>query len=220
MQLFTSTVGRKVLMAITGQFLVLFIIVHLLGNSSIFIPGGINAYAEHLHALPPLVWGFRLVILCVAIIHIFFGVQLSLENRAANPDTYAVKNLKEATLSSTSMLYTGLLLLAFILYHLLQFTVRATPDIKVGVDALGRVDVFGMVTNSFSHGIIAVLYIAAMVVLFLHLSHGIQSFFQTMGWNNDKSRPVFSTIGKVAAVVFLLGYASIPFVIVTGILKG
>lgn len=220
MQLFTSTVGRKVLMAITGQFLVLFIIVHLLGNSSIFIPGGLNAYAEHLHALPPLVWGFRLVILCVAAIHIIFGIQLSLENRAANPDSYAVKNLKRATLSSTSMLYTGLLLLTFILYHLLQFTVRATPDIKVGVDALGRVDVFGMVTNSFSHGIIAFIYIAAMVVLFLHLSHGIQSFFQTMGWNNDKSLPVFSKIGKVAAVVFLLGYASIPFVIVTGILKG
>ena len=220
MQLFTSTVGRKILMAITGQFLVLFIIVHLLGNSSIFIPGGLNAYAEHLHALPPLVWGFRLVILCVATIHIIFGIQLSLENRAANPDSYAVKNLKRATLSSTSMLYTGLLLLAFILYHLLQFTVRATPDIKVGVDALGRVDVFGMVTNSFSHGIIAFIYIAAMVVLFLHLSHGIQSFFQTMGWNNDRSLPVFSKIGKVAAVVFLLGYASIPFVIVTGILKG
>ncbi|MRR59468.1 MAG: succinate dehydrogenase cytochrome b subunit, partial [Deltaproteobacteria bacterium] len=217
---FTSTVGRKVLMAITGQFLVLFIIAHLLGNSSIFIPGGLNAYAEHLHALPPLVWGFRLVILCVAAIHIIFGIQLSLENRAANPDSYAVKNLKRATLSSTSMLYTGLLLLTFILYHLLQFTVRATPDIKVGVDALGRVDVFGMVTNSFSHGIIAFIYIAAMVVLFLHLSHGIQSFFQTMGWNNDKSLPVFSKIGKVAAVVFLLGYASIPFVIVTGILKG
>ena len=220
MQLFTSTVGRKVLMAITGQFMVLFVIVHMLGNSSIFIPGGINAYAEHLHALPPLVWAFRLVMICVASIHILFGIQLSLENRAANAETYAVKNLKKATMASTSMLYTGLLLLAFIIYHLLHFTVRVTPDIKIGVDAIGRIDVFGMVTNSFSYGIVAFIYIAAMVVLFLHLSHGIQSFFQTMGWNNDKTLPVFGKIGMVAAVVLLLGYASIPFVIVTGILKG
>ncbi|AAR34552.1 succinate dehydrogenase cytochrome b subunit [Geobacter sulfurreducens] len=220
MQLFTSSVGRKVLMAITGQFMVLFVIVHMLGNSSIFIPGGINAYAEHLHALPPLVWAFRLVMLVAAGIHILFGIQLSLENRAANPDTYAVKNYKKATMGSLSMLYTGLLLLSFIIYHLLHFTIRATPDIKLGVDSLGRFDVFGMVTNSFSHGIIAFIYIAAMVVLFLHLSHGIQSFFQTMGWNNDKSLPVFSKIGMIAAVVLLLGYATIPFVIVTGILKG
>jgi len=161
MQLFTSSVGRKVLMAITGQVMVLFVIVHMLGNSSIFIPGGINAYAEHLHALPPLVWGFRLVMLVAAGIHILFGIQLSLENRAANPDTYAVKNYRRATMGSLSMLYTGLLLLSFIIYHLLHFTIRATPDIKIGVDSLGRIDVFGMVTNSFSHGIIAFIYIAA-----------------------------------------------------------
>lgn len=220
MQLFTSSVGRKVLMAITGQFMVLFVIVHMLGNSSIFIPGGLNAYAEHLHALPPLVWGFRLVMVAAAGIHILFGIQLSLENRAANAETYAVKNLKKATMASTSMLYTGLLLLGFIIYHLLHFTIRATPDIVVGVDAQGRFDVFAMVTNSFSHGIIAFVYIAAMVVLFLHLSHGIQSFFQTMGWNNNKTLPVIGKVGTVAAVVLLLGYASIPLLIVSGILKG
>ncbi|RNC70984.1 MAG: succinate dehydrogenase/fumarate reductase cytochrome b subunit [Desulfuromonadales bacterium] len=220
MTLLTSTVGRKILMAITGQLMVLFVIVHMLGNSSIFIPGGINAYAEHLHALPPLVWAFRAVMLGAAAVHILFGIQLSLENRAANAETYAVKNMRRATLSSQSMLYTGLLLLAFLVYHLLHFTVRVTPDIKIGVDSLGRFDVFGMVTNSFSHGIITFIYIAAMVVLFLHLSHGIQSFFQTMGWNNNRTLPVISKIASVAAVILLLGYASIPFLIVTGILKG
>lgn len=220
MQLLTSSVGRKVLMAITGQLMVLFVIVHMLGNSSIFIPGGINAYAEHLHALPPLVWAFRLVMLGAVGVHILFGIQLSLENRAANAETYAVKNLQKATLASQSMLYTGLLLLAFVAYHVLHFTVRVTPDIVAGVDAQGRFDVFTMVTSSFSHGIIAFIYIAAMVVLFLHLTHGIQSFFQTMGWNNNKTLPVISKIGQVAAVVLLIGYASIPFLIVSGILKG
>lgn len=221
MQLLTSSVGRKVLMAITGQGMVLFAIVHMLGNSSIFIgPNGINAYAEHLHALGPVVWIFRLVMLTLLAIHVLFGIQLSLENRAANAESYAVKNLKRATMSSQTMLYTGLLLLAFIIYHLFHFTVRATPGLTLGNDAQGRFDVFTMVTGSFQHGIISIIYVAAMVVLFLHLKHGIQSFFQTLGLNNAKTLPVFVKIGAVAAGVLFLVYASIPFFIFTGILKG
>ncbi|KAF0218076.1 MAG: succinate dehydrogenase cytochrome b556 [Geobacteraceae bacterium] len=218
MQLLTSSVGRKILMAITGQLMVLFVIVHLLGNSTIFI-GWVNAYAEHLHAMPPVVWIFRIVMLALVGIHILFGIQLTLENSAANPQGYAVNNKLKATFASENMIWTGLLLLAFIVYHVLHFTARVTPDIVKGVDALGRFDVFTMVVSSFQHGIIAVIYVAAMVTLFLHLSHGIQSFFQTMGWNNAKSLPVFSKIAMVLAVIFLLGYSSIPLFIVTGILN-
>jgi succinate dehydrogenase / fumarate reductase, cytochrome b subunit len=218
MQLFTSTVGRKILMAITGQLMVLFVIVHLLGNSSIFIPGGINAYAEHLHALPPLVWAFRLVMLTFLVVHGFYGIQITLENNAASPGKYAVNNKLKATFSSENMIWTGLLLLAFIIYHLLHFTARVTPDIVQKTDAMGRYDVFSMVVSSFQHGIIAVVYVAAMVVLFLHLKHGIQSFFQTMGWNNDCSLPVLNKIGVVVAVIFLVGYSSIPIFILARIL--
>jgi succinate dehydrogenase / fumarate reductase, cytochrome b subunit len=218
MQLFTSTVGRKVLMAITGQLMVLFVIVHLLGNSSIFIPGGLNAYAEHLHALPPLVWAFRLFMLVFVLVHAFYGIKLTLENRAANPSDYAVKKNLRKNLASETMIGSGLLLVAFIVYHLLHFTVRVTPDIVSNTLPEGGFDVFTMVTSSFSHGIIALIYVAAMVVLFLHLSHGIQSFFQTMGWNSDKALPVIGKAGKTVAVVLLLGYASIPVFILTGIL--
>src|SRR5512141_1887880 len=101
MQLLQHTVGRKILMAITGQLMVLFVIVHLLGNSSIFIgPDGINSYAEHLHSLGPLVWIFRLAMLAFLLVHAIFGITLSIENSKANPYKYAVNNKLKANFAS------------------------------------------------------------------------------------------------------------------------
>ena len=220
MTILNSSVGRKILMSITGQLLIIFILIHLIGNSTIFFgPNGINAYAEHLHSLPPLVWGFRLFMLAAIGVHIIYGVQLTLENKAANPGAYAVKKNLKATFASENMIWTGLALLAFIVYHLLQFTVHVTPDIVIGLDAVNRPDVFKMVVTSFSNGLIALVYAAAMVMLFLHLSHGIQSFVQTMGWNNEKTLPAFGTGGKVVAAFLMVAYISIPAVILAGILK-
>jgi succinate dehydrogenase / fumarate reductase, cytochrome b subunit len=213
MQLFRSSVGRKIVMAISGQMMVLFVIVHLMGNSSIFIPGGINAYADHLHALPPLVWATRVVMLAMALFHIYFAIQITLENRAANPRAYAVNKKIKATFASENMIWTGALLAVFIIGHILHFTARVTPDIAPRLSSLSSgaiFDVYSMVVGSFQHGAVALLYVTAMIVLFLHLVHGIQAFFQTMGWNNDRTMPAFACGGKVAAVIFLLGYSSIP----------
>lgn len=225
MEFFKNSVGRKILMSITGQLLIIFVIVHMIGNSSIFFGAdGINAYAKHLHDLPPLVWAFRLVMLVAVGIHILYGIQLTLENNKANTKSYAVKNNLKASFASENMIWTGLLIGAFVVYHLLHFTLHIThPEISAGVagnfDALQRPDVFKMVVLSFEKGIIALIYAAAMVVLFLHLSHGTQSFLQTMGWNNDKTRPVFGTVGKVVSGILLVGYVSIPLAILTGLLK-
>ena len=219
MRFTTSSIGRKVLMGATGLIMVLFVIVHLLGNSSIFAgPDGINAYAEKLHGLGPFVWAFRLFMLVMLGIHVLFGILVTLDNWSANPEKYKVKKMLKATFAGETMIWTGLLLLAFIVYHLLQFTVRITPDVILGEDAKGRFDVFGMVTGSFRHASIAAIYVAAMVTLFLHLSHGIQSVFQTVGWNNEKTLPTFNRISKVLAVIFLLGYSAIPVLILTGYL--
>jgi len=219
MQLLTNAVGRKVLMAATGVLMVLFVVVHLLGNSSIFVgPDGINAYAAKLHSLGPLVWIFRAVMLALLLVHVWFGITLTLENSAANPSKYAVSKKLKATFSSETMIWTGLVLLAFIVWHLLQFTVRVTPDIVKGVDAQGRYDVFTMVLNSFQHTWIALLYVAAMITLFLHLSHGIQSFFQTLGLSNDRTLPTYNALGKVISVIFLVGYCAVPVTILAGIL--
>lgn len=220
MRILSSSVGRKILMSITGQLLIIFVLIHLIGNSTIFFgPDGINAYAQHLHDLPPLVWAFRAFMLAAIGVHICYGVMLTLENKAANPGAYAVKRNLKASFASENMVWTGLLLLGFIVYHLLQFTVKGTPDIVIGLDAANRFDVYTMVVTSFGNGLISLIYIAAMVMLFLHLSHGIPSFLQTMGWNNEKTIPVFATGGKVVSAVLMLAYISIPAVILAGLLK-
>ena len=111
MQILKSVVGRKIFMAITGQCMVLFAVVHMMGNSSIFVgPDGINAYAKHLHDLGPLVWVFRAGLFAFVAIHIFYGIQLTLENSAANPTGYAVKKQLKATFASANMIWTGLLI--------------------------------------------------------------------------------------------------------------
>jgi succinate dehydrogenase / fumarate reductase cytochrome b subunit len=219
MQILKSVVGRKVFMAITGQCMVLFAVVHMMGNSSIFVgPDGINAYAKHLHDLGPLVWLFRAGLFAMVAVHIIFAAQLTLENSAANPAGYAVKRQLKATFSSTTMIWTGIVLCLFIIFHILHFTAREIPGVVQGVDALGRFDVFTMVVSAFKNGGIVFVYLVAMAALFLHLAHGIQSFFQTMGWNTDRTQCTISAIGKAVAFILLAGYAVIPISILASAL--
>lgn len=219
MQILKSIVGRKVLMAITGQCMVLFAVVHMLGNSSIFVgPDGINAYAKHLHDLGPLVWVFRAGLFAFVLVHIIYGIQLTLENSAATPKGYAVKNMAKASFASVNMIWTGVVMAIFIVFHILHFTARTIPGVVEGVDALGRYDVFTMVVSAFRSGGITLVYLVAMAALFLHLSHGIQSFFQTMGWNTDKTQCAISSIGKAVAFILLAGYAVIPLSILASAL--
>lgn|SRR5574341_1571967 len=219
MSLLTSSVGRKLLMAVTGLFMLLFVIVHLLGNSSVFIgPDGINAYAEKLHSLGPLVWMFRAFMFLMLCIHVYFGITLTLENSAANPKKYAVKKMLKASFAGETMIWTGVLLFAFLVIHLLQFTFRVTPDVVLGTDAKGRFDVFTMMVSSFRITAISAIYLVSMVVLFLHLSHGIQSFVQTLGCSNDRTLPKLQAVGTSLSVLFLLGYSAIPVLILAGIL--
>ena len=219
MYLLTGNVGRKLLMAVSGFSMVMFVAAHLLGNSTIFIGSDwLNAYAEHLSDLGPFVWVFRSFMIAMLSIHVFFGITLTLENWGANPGKYAVKKSLKTTFAGKTMIWTGLLLLAFISYHLLQFTVRITPDVVQAVDAEGRYDVFTMVVSSFRLIPISAVYIAAMVVLFLHTSHGIQSFFQTFGFNNERTLPKFNTMGMLISLLFLLVFSAIPVLIFAGII--
>jgi succinate dehydrogenase / fumarate reductase cytochrome b subunit len=219
-----NTVGKKLVMAVTGFGTVGFVVVHLLGNSSVFIgPDGINAYAAKLHSLGPLVWLFRLMMIVLFSFHVFFGVQLTLENNRAKPDSYTVKRSLKATFAGKSMIWTGAIIGAFLIYHLLQFTFQVTnPEISAArnFDAAGRPDVFRMVVLSLQNFTISLLYVIGMGALVLHLTHGIQSFFQTFGLNNDRTLPVISRAGMVMALIIFLGYISIPLVIFLRIVKG
>jgi succinate dehydrogenase / fumarate reductase cytochrome b subunit len=212
------------MMAVTGLIMASFLIIHLIGNTTVWGGAGwLNAYAEHLHALPPLVWAFRIVMLAVFAFHIWLGIQLTLENSAARPIQYQQKKNLRTTFSAETMIYTGLLILAFVVYHILHFTMHVTnPEISVGVlppDAMGRHDVFSMVVFSFQKIAIAFIYALAMIIIFLHLYHGISSLFQTMGWNNDKTISFIEKVGKGVAFVLLVGFIAIPVLIVLGLVK-
>lgn len=219
MRLFSDSIGRKAVMAVTGLLMVLFVIGHLLGNLSIFAgPDGINAYAQKLHELPVIVWATRIVMGAAVLIHLVLSVQITMENSTAKPEKYAVSRSLRATFASKNMIWTGVILGAFVVYHLLQFTFRVTPDLALGTDTLNRFDVYTMVVTALGKTLQAAIYVLAMVALFLHLSHGIQSTFQTLGVSNAFLLPRYGVAGKVLSGFFLIGYGAIPVLIVVGLL--
>jgi succinate dehydrogenase / fumarate reductase cytochrome b subunit len=218
----TSTIGRKIIMAITGQVLVIFIVFHIAGNSSIFFHA-LNAYVVALHALPVVVWGGRFVLIAAFVLHIWYGTVLKLENHSAKPQPYAVTNYRSATFAGRNQIWTGVVIAAFLIYHLLQFTLRVTnPEISADThqDALGRPDVFMMVVRSFEQIGISGVYLVSLAALGLHLLHGIQSSFQTWGMTNDRTLPVIEKSGTAASVMLFIWYIAIPVSVVTGLLKG
>jgi len=219
MRLFSDSIGRKAVMAITGLLMVLFVLGHLLGNLTIFKgAAGINAYAEGLHKLQPVVWGNRIVMGIAVILHVILAIQVTLENNAAKPDKYAVSKSLRATFASKNMIWTGLAIAVFVGYHLAHFTLRVT-GVQIGTDTLGRLDVFAMVRDSFMLAPIALVYVAAMFAVFFHLTHGIQSLFQTLGLSNAIMLPRYGIVGKLLSAIFLVGLGTIPLVILVGILK-
>jgi len=217
----TSTVGRKLVMAITGQVLVLYIVFHIAGNSSLFFHK-LNAYVTALSTLPWFVWGGRIVLVAAFILHSWYGALLKLENNTAKPEPYAVTRFRKATLSGRYQIWTGAVIAAFLVYHLLQFTFQITDTsiaAETHFDALGRADVAMMVVKSFQRLFISGIYMLSLAALGLHLLHGIQSSFQTWGLNNDRSLPIIERIGMLASAVLFLWYIAIPVTIFTGFLR-
>jgi succinate dehydrogenase / fumarate reductase cytochrome b subunit len=216
-------VGRKIIMAATGFFLVCFFGVHLLVNSSIYYgPGGINAYVETLKGFGPFIWLLRLVMFTVLSLHIFFGIQLTLENRKAKPEKYAVTKRLRSASAARNMNWTGLLTASFLVYHLLHFTFQVTnPEISASrhVDVMGRPDVYTMVVLGFRSIAISSVYILALFSLALHLSHGIQSMFQSVGLNTEKTELLMTRAGIIASGILFLGFISIPVAVIAGIVR-
>ncbi len=217
-----SPVGKKILMAVSGQAMILFIVIHVLGNSTLFF-GGLNAYAEKLHSLPLLVWLTRLTMAGMLFLHVFFSIKVTLENRRAKLEEYAVKKPLRSTFASRNMIWTGVVIAAFLIYHLFHFTFQViSPENSAGMntDASGNPDVAGMVISGFQNSIVSLIYMVAMIALVLHLTHGIQSSFQSLGLNNESTLPLIEKSGSVAAIILFLGYISIPLAILLGMMKG
>ncbi|MCB1174552.1 MAG: succinate dehydrogenase cytochrome b subunit [Leptospiraceae bacterium] len=211
-KIFTSSVGRKSLMAITGLALIGFLLGHLAGNLLIFKgQDAMNSYAENLQSLGALLWVVRGGLLTIFAIHVGLGLLLTLENKRARPVAYQYSSTIQASLASRSMYITGILILAFIIMHLAHFTLGLVqPEFYHNVDADGRHDVYNMVVLGFQNPLFAGAYIFFIASLALHLSHGLPSLFQSIGWNSPRFNDIFHRVGVTVALLLLIGYSSIP----------
>jgi len=217
-----SSVGEKMIVAVTGVILILFVIGHLLGNLQIFLgPDWINGYSQHLHDLGPLLWAIRAFLLATVIIHIGVTIRLAIENRRARPERYREREYVKATFASRHMVMSGLIVLAFIIYHLAHFTVRVTDPrfALLKADPFGHYDVYSMMVYGFQNYYVSAFYLLGLFLLALHLSHGTSSFFQSLGLNDKKLTPRLATAGRVFAWLVFIGYTSIPVAVLLHLVK-
>ncbi len=219
--LFKSSIGKKMIVAVTGFILLGFVIAHLLGNLQIFLgPEWLNGYAEHLEGLPLLLWPARIFLLLALIVHIATSLSLAIENRKARPTPYVFKGTVQASIASRTMVISGLLIFLFIVYHLLHFTFGVTnPEFFHLLDPQGREDVYSMVVLSYQNYSISITYILAMIVLYLHLSHGAPNFLQSLGLTNERTLRRIGVIGNAVAWLILIGNCSIPIAIMAGLIQ-
>lgn len=217
----TSSIGKKLVVALTGAFLVIFLAGHLAGNMLIYAgPDAFNEYAYLLHNMlhGAGVWIARIVLLGAFVLHILATISLTRQNRAARKQ-YEHKATIQASGSSRIMILSGLTIIAFVVYHILHFTARVgneynNPDIYTYLlDGKEVHNAWLMVIHGFSWWPATLFYILAMVLLASHLTHGIQSIFQTLGWRSKKSANLIDTFAKGYTAVIFIGFISIPIAI-------
>jgi len=221
MSVLKTSVGRKLAMAFTGKLLLLFLLGHAIGNATFWV-GAINSYAAHLHALPSLVWVFRLGLFALLSLHIWQGIALTLENRAAGGGGYAVTAYRSATIASRTMIWSGLAIAGFLIYHLLHLTVQVLHPAAAAAthaDALGRPDVHGMLVAGLHDFVTAAVYGVGMIALGLHLFHGIASSVQTFGLNGPRSFRWLERAGVALALFVAAAFIAIPASILAGLVR-
>ncbi len=209
-----ATAGKKAVMALTGFILFGFVVVHMAGNLQIFLgPEKFNGYAKALKALPALLWGARAVLLASVFLHIWAAVELWSLKNAARPVAYAKRKPIVSTYASRTMYWSGPILAAFIVYHLLHFTIGA------GGTPFDEHDPYTNVVRGFQVLPIAFAYIVAMSLLCMHLYHGVWSLFQTLGVQHPRYTPVLRNAAKAFAFLVFLGFISVPAGVIAGVVR-
>jgi succinate dehydrogenase / fumarate reductase cytochrome b subunit len=220
--MFTSSLGKKYLMALSGIVLIGFVFVHMAGNLQILLgQDKINAYAHALQSLPlPILWGSRLFLLGAVLVHAVTAYQLIKENRKARPQPNDIETTKRAGIASLKMGLTGSILLAFIVFHLLHFTIRTIyPEYDDLMTTVGSPDgseihdVYSMVLAGFQHTWISIFYVVAMGLLCSHLSHGVSSAFQSLGIRSESWREKLDLAAKAYAWIIFLGFSIVPILV-------
>jgi succinate dehydrogenase / fumarate reductase, cytochrome b subunit len=225
-RIWRSSLGKKYIMAITGCVLFGFVVGHLLGNLQIFLgPETLNRYGHFLQSTPELIWPARIGLLCLVSLHIAAAIKLSLENRAARPVLYDHYEVVAASYASRTMMMSGLIVFVFIIYHLLHFTVQVPGinftghDFRLLHDAKERHDVYEMMVLGYRQPLVSLFYALGIGLLCLHLSHGVSSMFQSIGWKNKKYGSFLDKCAITAAILIFAGYISIPVSVLLGVVK-
>ena len=224
--IFSSSLGKKYIMAVTGFVMFLFVIGHLAGNLQIFLGAeAINRYGHFLQSNPELIWPARIFLLLMLVLHVWSAVKLSAENKAARPIAYGAWQPVGSTYASRTMLMSGIIVFVFIVYHLLHFTVQVKYVNLTGesfidyTDPQKRHDIYRMMVAGFSNIWVSGFYILGMALLCLHLSHGTSSMFQSIGWKSPAYGPFLDKASRWLAMAIFAGYTSIPVAILLGFVK-
>lgn len=226
-RLYRTTIGKKIIVALTGFILVGFVIGHMMGNLKAFMgtdSAGIHKLDHYAHFLREMgeslfgystvLWIVRVGLLLAVVLHVVTVIQLSALNRASRPDGYAVVRHNSSTAASRGMFWGGLLLLVFIVFHILHLTTGT-----VHFDGFVEGKVFANVVRAFQHWYMVAFYAAAMLALCAHLYHGVWSLFQTLGLDNPERNQLIRTGAVVCAFVVAIGFISVPLAVFFGVLK-
>jgi len=210
---YESTLGKKILMAVTGIILFLYLVAHMLGNLQIFMgEAQINKYAHLLHYSAAFLWTARLVILFCVGVHIYAAFQVWWRSLKARPIGYKVYNPPSVDYAAKTMVWSGPIIAAFITYHLAHFTVGCVHPQFVDLEP------YHNVITGFQHTPVAIAYIVALLLLGFHLYHGLWSLFQTLGLDHPKFGPWRRPLAVILTVVITGGFISVPLSVIAGIL--
>ena len=212
---YRTTVGKKIVMAVTGVMMFLWLIGHMVGNLQIFFgPEKINTYAHFLHnGGEEILLGVRTVMIVAILLHILAAVQVTLADWRARPVGYVVKKDIATSYAARTMIVSGPLILLYLIYHLLMFTF-----LKVG-PGRSATDVYSNVVRGFQEPLISGVYIVAMLVLAYHLWHGAWSMLQTLGVNHPKYNRLRKLVATGLAVIIAVGFVSVPVAVLLGIIR-
>lgn len=204
-----SSIGKKFVMAFTGLGLIIFLIIHLAGNFTLYGgPAAFNSYVATLDIVKPVIRIIEVGLLLVFVLHIINGVRLWIGNRQARPNRYKITvETKNTNIFSRTMIYTGSIVFIFLVLHLSTFWYAFNVTHEAHEKALGY---YQVVTEWFQNPVYALFYVVAALLLGFHLNHGFQSAFQTFGWNHKKYFSFVQKLGTVYAFIMALGFASFP----------
>jgi succinate dehydrogenase / fumarate reductase cytochrome b subunit len=208
---FSSSIGKKVVMAASGLVLFGFVIAHMIGNLQVYLgPVVFNGYAEKLRELPAVLWTFRAGLLVAVVLHAWSAWSVTRVSRAARPVGYRERESRESTYASRTMRWGGVIVLLFVAYHLMHLTFgNAHPSFVPG-------DVFHNFVVGFQSPAVSGFYIAAMLALGLHLYHGLWSMMQTVGLSHPRYDPLRHAFATLVAVLVVVGNVSFPVAVLTG----